>query len=139
MAHSNPQPLRVLIVEDSSMDAALIVRQLEQGGFDPTWRCVANEADYLAALLPTLDVILSDFNMPQFSARRALELLKARQFDIPFLVVSGSIGEETAVEILKSGATDYLLKDRMARLGQAVRRALDERALQRARRDAERA
>ena len=83
---------------------------------------------------PALDVILADFNMPQFSAPRALDLLKARDLDIPFIVVSGSIREETAVQILKSGASDYLLKDRLARLGQAVQRAIDERKLQQGKR-----
>ena len=139
MADANRQPLRVLIVEHNPIDAALIVRELERGGFNPTWHRVANEAEYLAALAPALDVILADFNLPQFNPLRALELLKARELDIPLIVVSGSVVEETAVQLLKSGATDYLLKDRLARLGQAVRRAGDERALQRAKREAERA
>src|SRR5437879_4178989 len=77
--------------------------------------------------------------MPQFNVLRALELLKARELDIPFIVVSGSINEETAVQILKGGATDYLLKDRLTRLGQAVQRARNERTLQRAKREADRA
>src|SRR5262245_51886920 len=113
--------------------------ELKQAGFEPSWRRVENEKDYLAALRPGLDVILSDFNLPQFDALRALDLLQARQLDIPFIVVSGSIGEETAVQILKHGAADYLLKDRMARLGQAVQRVIDDRRLQRAKRDAEQA
>jgi two-component system, cell cycle sensor histidine kinase and response regulator CckA len=121
------------------MDAALIVHELERGGFDPSWSCVANEAEYLAALVPALDVILADFNMPHFNVPRALELLKARELDIPLIVLSGSINEETAVQILKGGATDYFLKDRLARLGQAVQRARDERTLQRAKREADRA
>src|SRR5260221_10974929 len=108
MAEINRQPLRVLLIEDSPADAVLVVRELERAGFDCDWRRVMTEADYLAALDPALDVIVADFNLPQFSALRALELLRACDFDIPFIVVSGSIGEETAVRILKSGATDYL-------------------------------
>src|SRR5439155_23262250 len=76
---------------------------------------------------------------PRLSAPRALELLRQRGLDVPFIVVSGSIGEETAVQLLKSGATDYLLKDRLGRLGQAVRRAVSERRLQEAKREAEKA
>jgi PAS domain S-box-containing protein len=127
------------MIEDRSVDAELIVRQLKRAGFDPALNRVENESDYLAALEPTLDVILADFNLPQFGAQRALELLKRRGLDVPFIVVSGSIGEETAVQVLKSGAADYLLKDRLARLGQAVQRAIDERNLQQAKRHAERA
>ncbi len=133
------RPLRVLLVEDRPTDAELIVRQLKRAGFDPSWHRVENEQEFVAALDPTLDVILADFNMPQFSAPRALDLLKARDLDVPFIVVSGSIGEETAVQVLKSGASDYLLKDRLARLGQAVQRAIDERRLQQAKHEAERA
>ena len=139
MKSDTRQTLQILLVEDRATDAALMVDELKQAGFDPAWRRVENEADYVAALRPTLDVILSDFNLPQFDAMRALDLLRARNLDIPFIVVSGSIGEETAVQILKRGASDYLLKDRMARLGQAVQRVMDDRRLQRAKRDAEQA
>ena len=133
------QPLRVLLVEDQALDAELVVEALIQAGFDPDWRRVENEAAYLAALAEPPDIILADFNMPAFGAAPALELLKARDLDIPFIVVSGSVGEETAVQVLKSGAADYLLKDRLARLGQAVQRAIDEHRLRRAKRDAEQA
>jgi two-component system cell cycle sensor histidine kinase/response regulator CckA len=133
------RPLRVLLVEDRPTDAELIVRQLKRAGFEPAWHRVENEPEFLDALDPALDVILADFNMPQFSAPRALDLLKSRDLDVPFIVVSGSIGEETAVQVLKSGASDYLLKDRLARLGQAVQRAIDERRLQQAKHEAERA
>jgi two-component system cell cycle sensor histidine kinase/response regulator CckA len=139
MSERNLRPLQVLLVEDDPMDAELIVQELERAGFDPVWQRVDNEAEYLAALNPQLDIILADFSMPGFGAPRALELLNARDFDIPFIVVSGSIGEETAVRVLTSGAADYLLKDRMARLGRAVERALSERRLQRAKRKSDRA
>jgi len=112
--------LRVLIVEDRPADAELILRELARAGYDPDWCRVENEVQYVAALERSVDIILADFNMPGFSAPRALHLLRARHLDIPFIVVSGSIGEETAVEVLKNGADDYLLKGRLARLGQAV-------------------
>jgi two-component system cell cycle sensor histidine kinase/response regulator CckA len=133
------RPLNVLLLEDRPTDAELIVHELKQAGFDPAWHRVENEAEYLAALEPTLDVILADVHMPRFDAPRALDLLRKRDLDVPFIVVSGSIDEETAVHALKSGAADYLLKDRLARLGQAVQRAIDERRLQREKREAERA
>jgi two-component system cell cycle sensor histidine kinase/response regulator CckA len=127
------RPLRVLIVEDNEYDAEIVVRQLKQAGFDPSWVRVDSEPSYLKALDPDLDVILADFNMPTFSAPRALELLRSRGIGVPLIVVSGSIGEETAVKVLQAGASDYLLKDRLARLGDAVRRVIEERQLQRER------
>ena len=133
------QRLRALLVEDRSADAELIVRELERAEFRLEWQRVETEADYLAALDPSLDVILADFKLPSFAAVHALELLRSRNLDIPFIVVSGSIGEETAIELVKNGAADYLLKDRLTRLGQAVQRAVDDRRLRAAKRDAERA
>ena len=133
------QPLRVLLLEDRPSDAELIVYELERADFIPDWTRVDTESAFVAALSPSLDVILSDYHMPAFTAPRALELLRARSLDVPFIVVSGSIGEETAIELVKSGADDYLLKDRLSRLGQAVQRAIDERRLRTAKRDAERA
>jgi two-component system cell cycle sensor histidine kinase/response regulator CckA len=119
------------MVEDQPADAKLILDALKRAGFDPVWRRVDTEADYIAALSGELDVILADFMMPAFSSTRALELLKATGLDIPFIIVSGSIGEDTAVEALHRGAADYLLKDRLTRLGQAIHRAAAERQLQR--------
>jgi DNA-binding response OmpR family regulator len=113
-------PLRVLIVEDSSADAELMVLHLTKEGFQPDWQRVETEPDYLAALGTNPDLILADFRLPNFSALRALQLMKERSLDIPFIVVSGSIGEETAIDALRRGADDYVLKDRPARLGQAV-------------------
>jgi two-component system, cell cycle sensor histidine kinase and response regulator CckA len=133
------QELRVLLLEDRPSDAELIVYELERADFILDWTRVDTEPAFAAALSPSLDVILSDYHMPAFSAPRALELLRERGFDVPFIVVSGSIGEETAIDLLKSGADDYLLKDRLSRLGQAVQRAIDERRLRVAKRDAERA
>jgi two-component system, cell cycle sensor histidine kinase and response regulator CckA len=131
------RPLRVLIVEDVDADARLIVHQLKRAGFDPEWTRVSIETDFLAALDSDLDVILADFNLPTFGAPRVLELLKARDNRVPVIVVSGSIGEETAVQMLQGGAADYLLKDRLTRLGASVQRAADERRLEREKRKAE--
>jgi PAS domain S-box-containing protein len=128
--------IRVLFVEDNPQDAALVERELTRAGLHPIGQRVDTEADYVAALDPNLDVILADFSLPGFSAPRALDLLKQRDLDVPFIVVSGSIGEEMAVRALQSGAADYLLKDRLARLPQAVRRAMDDRRLQGERRAA---
>jgi two-component system, cell cycle sensor histidine kinase and response regulator CckA len=122
-----PRRIQILIVEDNPADAELLVRKLSHSGFDFEWHRVDTEAEYLAKLDANLDLILSDFYMPQFSGFRALELLKQQStLDIPFIIVSGAIGEEMAVAAMREGATDYLLKDRIARLGEAVRRALQE-------------
>jgi PAS domain S-box-containing protein len=130
-------PLHVLILEDRPADAVLMVHELRRAGFDPVWRRVETEEDYLAYLDPGLDVILADYTLPQFDALRALQLLQERGRDTPFLIVSATIGEEIAVAAMKQGAADYLLKDRLARLGQAVVRALQEMAERRARQQAE--
>lgn len=122
-------PLHVLILEDCIMDAELMVHELQRAGFDPQWQRVDTEADFLAHLDQKLDIILADYSLPQFDAQRALEHLNQRGLDVPFIIVSGCIGEERAVECMKSGATDYLLKDRLTRLGQAVKKGLEERLL----------
>jgi PAS domain S-box-containing protein/putative nucleotidyltransferase with HDIG domain len=124
-------PLRVLIVEDQPDHAELMALGLRHAGFAPQWQRVETEAEYLAHLTPLPDLILSDYALPEFGAARALELLKDRGLDIPFIVVSATIGEETAVALMKSGATDYLLKDRLTRLGHAVGRALEQQRLRR--------
>ncbi|MGE0040079.1 MAG: response regulator [Vicinamibacterales bacterium] len=129
--------LRTLVVEDCEADALLVIRELRRAGFRLHWRRVDSEPAYVAALDESWDVIVSDYNLPGFTAHRALELLAQRTVASPFIVVSGSIGEETAVDLLKRGASDYLLKDRIARLGSAVTRAIEERAQLAARRAAE--
>ena len=131
-------PLNVLLLEDRSADAELIVHELKKAGFEPAWQRVEDETAYRHALESAPDLILADYNMPALSAPRALELLRETHPDVPFIVVSGSIGEEIAVQLLKSGATDYLLKDRLGRLGEAVRRAVGERQLVQAKREADR-
>lgn len=130
---------RVLLVEDSAADARLILYELRQAGLNPEVTRVDTEVDFLAHLDPSLDAILCDYKLPQFDAMRALELTRERCPDVPFLVVSGSIGEETAVHAIKAGAIDYLIKDRLGRLGPAVRQALEQRQLKQARHRAQEA
>jgi PAS domain S-box-containing protein len=134
-----PVPLRLLILEDRSADAELMLYELRRAGLACDARRVDTEADYATALDPVLDLILADYTLPQFSALRALQLLQERALDIPFIIVTGSISEEIAVECMKQGAADYLLKDRLTRLGQAVTRALDQNRLRREKRQAEQA
>jgi|GEM_PF-916863 len=134
-----PSSIRVLIVEDRPADAELIIRELRQAGFEPDWQRVETEEDYLAQLASRPDIILADHNLPQFSAPRALALLQERGLDIPFVIITGSISEEVAVERMKQGATDYLLKDRLTRLGQAVEHALKEKLLRQEKRAAQEA
>jgi two-component system cell cycle sensor histidine kinase/response regulator CckA len=132
-----PIPLQVLIVEDREADAKLMLHELRRGGFDPAWRRVETEADYLAHLDPSLDIILADYNLPQFGALPALRQLQERELDVPFIIVSGSIGEEAAASAMRQGGTDYLLKDRLGRLGQAVKNALEQKRLRGEKRQAQ--
>jgi len=119
--------LKVLIVEDSPDDAALVLRELRRGEYDPVWELVETAEAMNAALeRAEWDVILSDYTMPNFSAFQALETLKSKQLDIPFIIISGTIGEETAVLALKAGAQDYLIKGRLARLVPALEREIRE-------------
>ncbi|WP_395746496.1 PAS domain S-box protein [Prosthecobacter sp.] len=127
------QPLRVLIAEDNPNDAELVLRALRQAGFAPDWHRVETEEDFLKRLKPDLDIILSDFDMPAFNGPTALDLLRQSGMDIPFIIISGTIGEDVAVEMMRLGATDYLLKDRLARLGVSVRLALAQGQLRKER------
>jgi two-component system, NtrC family, sensor kinase len=122
-------PLTVLVVEDEAADFDVVVRGLKRAGLDARCRRVDNEEDYRAQLQAQPDIILSDYVLPQFSALDALEVLKDSGLDIPLIVLTGTVSEETVVESMKRGAADYLLKDRMMRLGPAVRRAIEERDL----------
>ncbi len=131
------KPLQLLIVEDNPADAKLLLAELRVAGFEPTWKRVETESDFLAEIENSPDIILSDYSLPQFSGLRAAELLQESGRDIPFILISGTMGEETAVEAMKRGATDYLLKDRIARLGSAVERALGETLAKRERRQTE--
>jgi diguanylate cyclase (GGDEF)-like protein len=119
--------LQLLLVEDNAADAEIIARHLAKGRIDCAIHRVQTEADLVAALAThKLDLIISDFSLPQFDGLRALEIAIARAPDVPFIFVSGTIGEERAIEAVRRGATDYVLKTNLARLGSAVERALRE-------------
>jgi two-component system, NarL family, sensor histidine kinase UhpB len=131
--------LRVLFVEDSENDALLLLRTLRKGGYDPTWERVDTPADMEAALDGrSWDLVISDHSMPAFSSSAALGLLRRKGFvDLPFIIVSGQIGEDAAVAAMKAGAHDYLMKDNLARLNSAIERELREAEVRRERRRAE--
>ncbi|MCI0577115.1 MAG: response regulator [Chloroflexi bacterium] len=132
------EPLRVLLVEDSEDDAALLLRELQRGGYEPLSRRVETAADMQAALEgQEWDIIISDYTMPQFSGLAALELCQAQELDLPFILVSGTVGEEDTVAAMKAGAHDYLLKGNLIRLVPAIRRELREAEGRRERRRAE--
>lgn len=131
-------PLRVLLVEDQEDDALLILRKLRRAQYDPTYERVETEQEVSAALEKGgWEIILCDHGLPQFNSFQALKLLHETGLDLPFIIVSGSIGEDTAVAAMKSGAHDYVLKDNLARLGPAVERALRDGEGTRARKKAE--
>ncbi|MFH1020540.1 MAG: response regulator, partial [Pseudomonadota bacterium] len=134
------EQLRVLLVEDSEDDAVLIDRALQKGGYEPSWVRV----DTLEAMRESLenqewDLILSDYSMPRFNGMEALKLMRAQGLDLPFILISGAVGEETAVEIMRAGACDYVMKDKLPRLVPAVIRGLREAASRKAVREADRA
>lgn len=129
--------LSALILEDSKPDFELVAKQLRYAGFDARCTQVQTQEEYLARLDGTPDVILADYALPGFDALHALELLQERGQDVPFLVLTGVVDEEALVECIRHGAVDYLLKDRLARLGSAVHRALQEAEARRKRRAAE--
>jgi PAS domain S-box-containing protein len=119
--------LRVLIVDDSDDDAKLMIRQLHKGSYDPKWERVETAEAMEASLdREQWDVILCDYKMPHFSAPAALKLVQDKNIDIPFIIVSGAIGEGTAVAAMKSGAHDYLMKDKLAKLVVAIEREIRE-------------
>lgn len=132
------QPLRVLVVEDSEFDAKMLVRLLDRGGYATTYERVQTADDMARALTSKeWDLVLSDYNLPGFNATLALQLLQATKLDLPFIIVSGGIGEDIAVAAMKSGANDYLMKGNLARLVPAVERELRDAAVRKARQKAE--
>ena len=132
--------IRLLILEDEPLDAELEIATLEEVGYVCQWKRVETRAEFLACLdTPDYDIILADYNLPTFDGLAALHLFLEHDLDLPFIFVSGTMGEETAIESLKAGATDYVLKERLARLGPAVKRALHEREDRRQRKQAEEA
>jgi two-component system, cell cycle sensor histidine kinase and response regulator CckA len=117
--------ISVLIVEDCANDAELVVQELHRHGFDPQFERVDRLADMKRALEQRpWDVVISDYSIREFNGMAALDLFNQYRFDIPFICVSGTIGEETAVNVMKAGAHDYVLKDKLSRLGPAIRREL---------------
>ena len=120
------QPLKVLLVEDMENDALLVLRQLEKDGFEPIHQRVYDpEAMTRALREKEWDVVLSDYSMPQFKAPDALAILQKSGLDLPFIVISGTVGEDVAVETMRAGAHDYFMKGTLKRLGEAVRREMD--------------
>jgi diguanylate cyclase (GGDEF)-like protein len=130
--------LRVLHLEDDPHDAELVARALAESGLEVDSSRVATEAAFLSAIESSPDVVIADYALPQFNAPVALRLLKARWPDVPFIIVSGTIGEEKATEVLRLGADDYLLKDRLARLPSAVENAVSAAEQRTAQKQAER-
>lgn len=125
--------LRVLLVEDMPDDADLILLEIERAHYHVISRRVANAEEFDHALDERWDVILSDFTMPQFDGKAALEILKARGLDVPFIIVSGSMGEDVAVEVMKAGAHDFFAKSRLKRLVSAIEREVREAEMRRER------
>ncbi len=119
-------PLRVLLIEDSELDAGLILRQLKEAGYDLTSRRVETETQLIGALNETWDFIIADYRLPEFNATDALAIVQDSGIDTPFVIVSGAIGEEIAVALMKAGARDYLMKDKLSRLPPVVERELVE-------------
>ena len=131
------KPIRVLLIEDSERDAAHVMLELRRAGWNADMRRVETREEMLSALEESWDAIVCDFHLPRFSAPDALAIIKERGLDIPFIVVSGAIGEDIAVDLMRDGAHDYLLKDRLARLGAAIERELEQAEQRRAKRRAE--
>jgi len=133
-------PLRVLSVEDCEDDAILVMRQLRRGGYDATFKRVETPEDFSAALeAEAWDIVIADYTLPRFSAPAALAIWKDRGLDVPFIIVSGQVGEERAVAKMRSGAHDFLTKDNLARLAPVVERELREAEMRQKHRQAQEA
>ncbi|HSL44588.1 MAG TPA: HD domain-containing phosphohydrolase [Anaerolineales bacterium] len=131
--------LRILVIEDSEDDAHLVLREVQSGGYEvESERVETAEAMQAALKRQQWDLILCDFSLPRFNAPKALEMLKQSGFDLPFIIVSGTIGEESAVSALKAGAHDFIIKGNFARLVPAIQRELKEAEVRRERRERER-
>jgi signal transduction histidine kinase/CheY-like chemotaxis protein len=129
------RPLRILMVEDSSADATLVLAELRRRGYAPIWRRVETADDMRTALAEeSWECVLSDHQLPRFSGLAALRILQESGQDLPFIVVSGAIGEETAAAAMKAGAHDYVLKHALSRLGPALERELGDVEVRRERR-----
>ena len=128
------RPLRVLIIEDSEDDTLLLVRQLKKDGYSPFYERVDNAAGVDAALQKqTWDIVISDYVLPEFSGLEVLDRLQKKHLDIPCIIMSGRITDETAVAAMKAGARDYVMKDNIKRIGPAIGRELAEAEVRRSR------
>lgn len=127
----SPEPkakLQALLVEDNRLDAELIIRAMRVGGFHADARVVQDETGFMQAIRARLpDVVLADYSLPNWKGTEALHVLQREGLDVPVILVSGALGDVTAVECIKQGITDYVLKDSLARLPEAIRRALQEK------------
>lgn len=132
------RPLRVLLVEDSDDDATLILHHLQENGIETDARIVSNEVQFAANLTPEWDIILCDYNLPDFSPRAALELLRDRQLNIPLLIISGDISQSQAAQMMLNGARDFVDKSNLSRLLPAIQRELSVSRLQGEKREIER-
>jgi two-component system sensor histidine kinase DctS len=132
-----PIPLRVLLIDDSDADAALLLRALRDGGYEATWQRVDNADALHAALAEPWELVLCDWHMPGFGGAEALRILRGRGIDAPIIIVSSDLGEDGAVTAMKGGAHDYVTKHAPRRLLPAIQRELDEAETRRARRRAE--
>lgn len=132
------EPIAVLMVEDSEDDALLTMLALRRGGFEPTWKRVETADEFHTALgSGHWDVIIADYQLPEFDAPTVLEIFMQYSLDCPFIIVSGTMGEEAAVAMMKAGAHDYLMKDNLARLPEALRREVREANIRAERRRAD--
>jgi DNA-binding response OmpR family regulator len=119
-----PTPLRVLFIEDSEDDATLQVRLLRQAGYEVAYTRVQSADELKTALQRSWDIVISDYSMPHFSGTEALKVVREKGIEVPFIFVSGTIGEDAAVAALKIGAQDYLMKTNLGRLIPSVQREL---------------
>mgnify|MGYP001765674292 FL=1 len=134
----NPYPIKVLLIEDSEDDLLLVIRELKKGGYHPQYdRIETADAMMKAGIDKDWDIILCDYKMPQFSAPSALALLKEKDVDIPVIIVSGTIGEEKAVECMRLGARDYIMKGNYSRLCPVIARELEETIIRKQSKEAE--
>jgi signal transduction histidine kinase len=132
------ETLRVLLLEDNPMDSELTLQELRKGGFNVSADTATNAEEFARQVKANqYHIVLADYTLPQWTGMDALQLLRGQSLDTPLILVTGSLGEEKAVECLKQGATDYVLKDRISRLPLAVRRALEEKRLRQEHREAE--
>ncbi len=131
------KPLRVLLVEDSEDDAQLLIYALQQGGFAPSWERVCTETALRQTLSQPWEILIADYHLPGFGGLAALRMVADLHLDVPVIIVSGQQSEETAVEVMRAGARDYILKDHLARLAPAITRELQEAVTRRKQQRAE--